>query len=162
MASTPTPYPPSWDREGLEALGFEGFVSFGEVRIPRHLVMPNERGIYAVIRPGSQARAFTAETRAKGGAYDLDDLASRWVDASPIVYIGKADPVGGIHKRVKQFGRRGNSHTGGRSIWQLADADELLVAWLPTGEETGRAVEKRWIERFVETFGKRPFANIDD
>lgn len=157
-----TPFPPSWDRAGLETLGFEGFVTFGELRIPRHLMLPKVHGIYAVMRPGVGEQKFTEASLAKGGAYGVAELAERWVNGSSIVYIGKADPVGGIHKRVKQYARRGNSHTGGRSIWQLADADELLVAWLHTGEETGRTVEKRWIARFVETFGKRPFANVDD
>lgn len=152
----------TWDRAGLEAIGFRGFVSFAEVRIPRHLVLPNERGIYVVIRPGEGERSFRDSSPARGGLYDVEDLARRWVDRSPIIYVGKADPVGGLHKRVKQYARRGGSHTGGRAIWQLADADELLVAWLPTGAETGRDVEKRWIAEFVRMFGKRPFANLDD
>jgi hypothetical protein len=85
----------------------------------------------------------------------------RWVEDSPILYIGKADPAkGGMHSRVKPYARRGRSQTGGRAIWQLVDAHELRGGWAPTGEENGRTVEQRWIARFEETFGRKPFANV--
>lgn len=156
------PYPPTWDRAGLEAVGFTGFVTFAELRIPHHLELPKQRGIYAVVRSSPSKRIFTVDSPAKGNPYDVDELARRWVSESPIVYIGKADPKkGGIHTRVKQYARRGNSHNGGRSIWQLADSDELLIGWAETGEELGRTVEQRWIVRFEEIFGRKPFANVD-
>ena len=155
------PYPPSWDRAGLESVGFRGFVTFDDVRIPRHLELPKTHGIYAVVRPGSTKRAFTSTSLAEGKPYEVETLVGRWVEDSPILYIGKADPAkGGIHSRVKQYARRGSSHTGGRAIWQLADANELLVGWAPTDEELGRTVEQRWIARFEETFGRKPFANV--
>ena len=159
---TPFPFPPTWDRAGLESIGFSGFVPFTKIREPRVLTMPKGRGIYVVIRQGAGQPTILPNSLAKGGWYDIAELAGRWIADSPILYIGKADGSRGIHHRLKQYARRGNSHTGGRAIWQLADADDVLVAWAETPGELGRAVEKRWIARYVENYGRRPFANVND
>lgn len=158
---TQFPFPPTWDRAGLESIGFSGFITFADIREPRALAMPKERGVYVVIRRGEGTPTILPSSPGKGGSYDVAVLAERWVIGTPILYIGKADGSRGIHQRLKQYARRGSSHTGGRAIWQLADSDELLVGWAETAEELGRAVEKRWIARFVHTFGRRPFANVD-
>ena len=52
-------------------------------------------------------------------------------------------------------------HSGGRYIWQLADAMDCFVAWrvLPLGE-IFRDVEKAMTADFLADFGKRPFANL--
>ena len=52
-------------------------------------------------------------------------------------------------------------HWGGRLIWQLADADDLIVCWCET-EEDSRDVERNLIEKFTDEFGDRPFANLAD
>ena len=156
------PYPSTWDRTGLELIGLHGFIPFGKIREPRVLMLPKGHGIYVVTRIGESPPMILSDSVAKGGWYPVAALADRWVTESQVLYIGKADGSRGLHQRLKQYARRGNSHTGGRAIWQLADADELLVGWAETPGELGRAVEKRWITRFVETFGQRPFANHDD
>jgi hypothetical protein len=53
-------------------------------------------------------------------------------------------------------------HWGGRYIWQLADAAELLVAWRELDDAgTARNDERRLLERFAELHhGQRPFANL--
>jgi hypothetical protein len=53
-------------------------------------------------------------------------------------------------------------HRGGRLIWQLADADELLVAWRSiTWDEAARDFERRLLAAFAEQHdGRRPFANL--
>lgn len=158
----PFPYPPTWDRTGLEPVGLSGFIPFEKIRVPRVLALPRGNGIYVVIRPGEGAPTILPESLAKGGWYNVTELAERWVAESPVLYIGKADGRRGTHQRLKQYSRRGSSHTGGRAIWQLADEDEVLVGRAETPGELGRAVEKRWIARFEETYGQRPFANRDD
>lgn len=47
-------------------------------------------------------------------------------------------------------------------IWQLADVDELLVAWCEIAwAERARDFEKRLLARFAELHdGRRPFANL--
>lgn len=53
-------------------------------------------------------------------------------------------------------------HWGGRYIWQLADADELLVAWHPISwDEAAREYERRLLAHFGDLDeGRRPFANL--
>ena len=80
-----------------------------------------------------------------------------------MVYIGKADI---LRRRLAQFGRFGVgepvAHRGGRLIWQLADADHLLVAWHEiTWGEAARDYERRLLAAFAEMHhGRRPFANL--
>jgi hypothetical protein len=57
-------------------------------------------------------------------------LRIQWVQGAHVLYIGKADL---LRRRLAQFARFGAGEpvgtSGGRRIWQLADADDLLVAW---------------------------------
>lgn len=150
--------PKSWDRAGLEDVGFEGFVSFAELGAAG---VPREPGIYAVLRTAITPPQILETTQARAGsAYPLEDLATRWVEGTPVVYIGKAEAkAGGLRKRLGQFARKGASHQGGRSIWQLADQDELLVCWAITPGESAEDVEIRYRAVFAELYGRWPFAN---
>lgn len=159
---TDFPYPTTWDRAGLAAIGFEGFVTFADVRKPRELRMPRGRGVYAVLRSSLDAPAFLPASSASGAPYQVEHLRRRWIDHCEVVYIGKADGTMGIHQRLKQYARRGASHTGGRAVWQLDEADQLVVCWAVTEPELGRLVEARWIAEFARRFGQRPFANLAD
>ncbi|MFJ7288337.1 hypothetical protein ACIQUC_08480 [Curtobacterium sp. NPDC098951] len=154
-------FPSSWDRGGLETVGFEGFVTFAEVRLPRVLKLPKDRGVYVVLYEGSERPDFSIDSPAKGAPYPPEVLASAWLEETRVLYIGAADAQGrGIHHRLKQYARRGNSHTGGRAIWQIPDADEeLLVAWAESGDEPGVVVEKRLRAEFKRIYGQFPFAN---
>lgn len=150
--------PAAWDRASLEAVGFVGFVPFADLAVAG---VPTEAGIYVVLRPASTSPELLELTRARAGsAYPLDDLAPRWVPGTPVMYIGKAEAkVGGLRKRLGQFARKGASHKGGRSIWQLADQDELLVAWVTTPGESAEDVEVRYRAAFADVYGRWPFAN---
>lgn len=55
-------------------------------------------------------------------------------------------------------------HWGGRLIWQLKDAKDLIVCWKVLGkDEEPREVEKEMIQAFKKGHdGKRPFANLQD
>jgi len=90
-------------------------------------------------------------------------MAAEWVPDAHVVYIGKADE---LRTRLKAYARFGNgepvAHWGGRLTWQLADADELLVAWRPlTVPGRARDLEKLLLARFAELHrGRRPLANL--
>ncbi len=90
-------------------------------------------------------------------------LETEWVPGAHAVYIGKADDA---HTRLKTYGRFGQgepiAHWGGRLIWQLPEAQELLVAWhIITWGEDPREYERRLIKHFAASYGgKRPFANL--
>lgn len=155
---TALPLPASWDRTGLEGVGFTGFVTFGE--IPDSDI-PRRPGIYVVLRIAVAAPEILESTVARSGSlYPLDDLRGRWIVGTPVLYIGKADAkAGGLRTRLRQYARRGSSHQGGRSIWQLADHAELLVAWVETPGEVAEDVEISYRAAFADRFGGWPFAN---
>jgi hypothetical protein len=80
-----------------------------------------------------------------------------------VLYIGKADD-GQLRTRLSayvRFGRGGSArHSGGRLIWQLHGAEDLLVAWRVLNPEcTPLDVETTLIEEFTADYGKPPFAN---
>lgn len=150
--------PISWDRRGLRAVGFQGFMPFSQLAGDAVPLLP---GVYVVLRTASAPVQLLEQTAARSGAaYPLADLTARWIDATPVIYIGKAQArSGGLRTRLGQYARRGSSHRGGRSIWQLADHDQLLVAWAPTPGESPIDVETRYLAEFVDVFGGLPFAN---
>lgn len=153
------PLPAAWDRAALEAVGFAGFVPFAQLRTSN---VPTDPGIYIVLRTSTTAPELLEQTRARSGApYSVADLQSRWIPETPVLYIGKAAPAkGGLRKRLAQYARKGSSHAGGRSIWQLADQDDLLVAWAITPGESPYDVEVAYRAAFAVVYKALPFANL--
>lgn len=145
----------------LETVGFEGFVTSAELRLPRVLQLPKDRGVYVVLYEGSERSDFAVNSPAKGVPYPPEALANARLEDTPVLYIGAADGQGRrIHHRLKQYARRGRSHTGCRATWQIPDADEeLLVAWTESADEPGVDVEKRLRAEFKGIYGQWPFAN---
>jgi hypothetical protein len=172
------PQPPaSFTRADLEAAGFAGWQTWSELRTADFSAVPCRPGAYLVFRPSDSSPSFVHPSRAglfKGQdpSVPQEHLQREWVDGANVVYIGKADfrkrrkEVEALRLRLSEFAAFGagepHAHWGGRLIWQLADANELLVAWHEvTWAETARDYEKRLLSRFVEVHdGRRPFANL--
>lgn len=151
------PIPLSWDRAGLEAVGFKGFVPLVSLDL---LSLPARRGVYVVLRPGDGMPAFLESSPiARRAPYPVETLKAKWVPDQPVIYVGKADPVDGLLGRLGDYSKKSSSHTGGRAIWQLADADTLLVAWAETPDHVAESVEKTFLRAFKLRNGKYPFAN---
>lgn len=148
-------------RADLRDVGFKGFVRFAE--LPATAV-PSTQGVYAVLRCSQEPPEFLPRNPA--GALRGDPsvspeaLATAWVNGAEVVYFGKASH---LERRLDAYRRHGLGsrarHWGGRYIWQLADAGELLVAWRPTPGKDPAIVEADLIRGFVEAAGQRPFAN---
>ncbi|WP_329281637.1 hypothetical protein [Streptomyces sp. NBC_01451] len=151
----------------LTARGFRGFVPFRE--LPDSNV-PTGHGIYVVIRTGTSHPSFLPSSpagRLKGRdpSVTADKLGDAWVDGATVVYIGKAAGQAGLHQRLADYRRHGTGllagHWGGRYIWQLDDADALLVAWQQTAEEDAGEAEQNLIDEFKKLHGGAlPFANL--
>jgi hypothetical protein len=149
--------PVTWDRAGLESVGFHGFVPLIGLDLTG---VPQRRGIYAIVRQSVTMPSFVATNPVvKKRLYSVDALMQKWIPASSVVYIGKAEPVNGLSDRLRAFSRMASNHSGGRAIWQLTDAAELLVGWLETPDNVAEMVEKSYLRAFRDAHGGLPFAN---
>ncbi|WAC49365.1 hypothetical protein OVA03_05510 [Asticcacaulis sp. SL142] len=98
-----------------------------------------------------------------------DKLTAKWLDDESVVYVGKAGSRGSkatLRKRLKSYFDFGTGkpvgHWGGRYIWQLAYANDLIVAWKSLGESdpSPSAFETKLLRDFKARCGKLPFANL--
>jgi hypothetical protein len=154
--------------------GFQGFLTVSALRKSGCHEVPEEQGVYLVLRPKSAPPVFTAHStgghfKGKDPTVPISSLENAWVERALVLYIGKA---GGPGKqptlrsrlcRYMQFGQGSAvAHWGGRFIWQLEGAAGLIVCWKPTPNCDPRAVEKTLIQEFKGRYGRRPFANLKD
>ena len=128
-------------------------------------MIPELSGVYMVLRVSGQQPEFLevgsgGHFKGKEPNVPVDVLKANWVKETPVLYIGKATS---LRKRISQYLRFGQGkpvgHWGGRYIWQLADATQLLFCWMPV-DGNADAVETDMICRFRERYGCRPFANL--
>jgi hypothetical protein len=158
------------DEVDLRERGFEGFVPFSDLPLTS---VPNNPGIYVVLRQGSASPVFLETSpggwfKGKDPSASLPILQAKWIPEAQIVYVGKADAGAagrrGLKKRLDEFRRFGAGeavgHWGGRYIWQLAGCGELLVAWKSAGGTDPAAEERRLMDEFKAIHGLLPFANL--
>lgn len=162
------------EREQLQKYVFEGFKTIRELMSSCREI-PKLMGVYVVLREKDN-RPYIMDKRPfdcqedKYPSYSKAELEEEWVEGTHIVYIGKAGGSGQkteLHKRLSTYIRFGKgkkaAHGGGRSIWQLADAQELIVCWRVLTDEEPCCVESKMIADFCKKHnGKRPFANRKD
>lgn len=162
------------EREQLQKYGFEGFKTIRELMSSCREI-PKLMGVYVVLwekdnRPTIMyKRPFDCQED-KYPSYSKAELEEEWVEGTNIVYIGKAGGFGQkteLHKRLSTYIRFGKgkkaAHGGGRSIWQLADAQELIVCWHVLTDDEPCCIESKMIADFCKKHnGKRPFANRRD
>lgn len=156
----------------LKEAGFSGFVTVERLNASKSLI-PDVKGVYVVLRKMEDS---TPEFLAKGSGpeyhgstpmnYPVNILAYEWVPGTSIVYIGKTDSS--LRKRISTYLRFGQgadaAHRGGRAIWQLPDASQLVFAWKSLPEyESAESLESTMIQLFKMSHnGQRPFANMRD
>ena len=155
--------------EELIANGFEGFVPVWKIRCDISAV-PQINGVYVLFRTGKTSLRFL-ETgnggyfRGRNPNVCVDILQSNIVPESNIMYIGKAKKTtcSDLRKRVWAMLRFGtghkSSHRGGRYVWQLEDAEQLLIAWKEIDGDA-EAYEKSILIAYKAKHGKYPFANL--
>jgi hypothetical protein len=157
--------------ESLKNSGFEGFEKIGTLT-NNHSLIPKEKGVYLVLNPHYATPQFVktgtgGHFKGKNPNVPIEELQRNWVENALVVYIGKAGGEGSratLHTRLRQylqFGKGNNiGHWGGRLIWQLAYADDLIICWKKLPYDDPRSEEKRLLQSFIETFHKRPLANL--
>lgn len=150
----------------------QGFIGFEKVSDLGNACanVPKEAGVYMILLPGEiEQPAFCVPGKGaranKIKPQNIEELENRWVPGTRIVYIGKA---GGpkykttLKARLQAYMRYGNgimaAHRGGRSIWQLENIDECLVAWRVAPEDP-KGCEGCLLKRFKNIYGNLPFAN---
>ena len=169
------------DFENLKRLaqfGFEGGVRVSELQRACQerqgcSAVPHVPGIYLIVRRTTRRPVLFSKAsrggwfKARNPALPVPVLRQRWVARAKIVYIGKAGGPGQratLRSRLRSYMRFGLgqacAHWGGRSIWQLTDAEDLRVYWKATPRRAPRQVEKQLLDAFVQRYGQRPFANL--
>lgn len=149
--------PTAWNRAELERVGFVGFVPL--VGMDRSL-LPRRHGVYVVLHESDVRPKFLASNVITNRMpYDPVHLEGKWLMGASVVYIGKAEGREGLRTRVGAFSRQAENHSGGRALWQLDVAGNLLVAWLETPGESALAVEQSYLRAFKAEHGSYPFAN---
>ena len=159
-------------RAFLEAEGFEGFFTVGQLHAEGCEGLPNEPGVYAMVReslasPEFLVRSVAPVWRGQDPTQPSEVLSERWVPGAQVLYLGRAPGPGVrslLRQRVKRYLRFGHGrivgHWSGRFVWQLRDHASLRVAWKRTDREDVVPTEARLQARFREHYGVRPFANL--
>ena len=146
-------------------IGFDGFVKVSDLRNTNSAI-PSAEGVYIVVRRDEKGPEFLAvgtggHFKGKNPNVAIEILKDKVVKGSQVIYIGKATD---LRKRISQllrFGAGANvGHWGGRYLWQLSDADNLLVAWKETPGENPEQVEKIMLAEYHNRHGALPFANL--
>ena len=155
--------------------GFLGFFAVDELRDGRLCQVPQEAGVYLILRTETAPPVFLEINAAgyfkgKDPTVSVSKLRENWVAGTQTIYIGKA---GGskskatLRSRLDQYFKFGAGrpvgHQGGKYIWQVEGSEFFIVCWKLTPNQIPREVEVKLIEQFrAEHNGRLPFANLRD
>ncbi|WP_308659460.1 hypothetical protein [uncultured Alistipes sp.] len=158
--------------DNLRRNGFSGFVSVAALR-PDLSQIPDIRGVYMVVRKIGNRPQFRAT--GSGGHYKgtypnvpIEKLRMNWVEETCVLYIGKAGDEHShatLRSRLRQYLQFGagksRSHKGGRYIWQLENAEDLLFCWKPLPSGNPQKEETALLAAIKCQYeGRLPFANL--
>ncbi len=98
--------------------------------------IPNAPGVYQIIAPQKMKIQFeNSSTNFSASLYPVEELEGKYQSCleQHILYIGKANGRHGLRQRIRQYVKYGwneaINHKGGRAIWQIKDADMLLLKY---------------------------------
>lgn len=156
-----------FSKPDLEKHGFTGFRSVASLKATGCECAAARPGVYLVFRESDAPPEFLHDStggthKGRSPTVDMSELESEWIDAARVLYIGKThDP---LRKRVSEYVKcaagRQHGHWGGRLVWQLADCDDLLIAWKPLDSEDPLEVEQALLQEFIKRYNRLPFANL--
>lgn len=126
--------------------------------------IPNEPGVYFIVAPsGMQIEFHPIAENTSAPCYEVEKLWTKY-DAcqnKEVLYIGKASGKKGLRQRIRQYMKYGwkeaVNHKGGRAIWQIEGAENLLLRYEVYTDADAR--EHQLLCEFVEQNGTLPLAN---
>jgi hypothetical protein len=154
--------------DALTLLGveFQGFLAVRDLWALNGEPVPADPGVYVVsLEAGSEPPFLERSTggwfKGRNPTASVDRLQDKWVSGTPVLYIGQT--TASLRERIRtllQFGHgRAVGHWGGRYLWQLADATDLVIAWRTTTDPLN--TECHLLRAFMADHdGRLPFANI--
>lgn len=158
------------NRKSLKEDGFTGFRPIADLDVNR---VPQRQGVYAVLRPAGFEPRFLAKSTAgvfkkKDPSLTAAEMSAEWVADAAVLYLGKAGAGSqgnrGLRRQIREFVDFGRGkppgHWDGRLIWQLAGAENLLVAWKELPPEALNPTLTDYHAEFHRTYGRLPFANL--
>jgi hypothetical protein len=154
-------------RQSLLANGFQGFISFKELRSGKISEVPRSAGVYVVLREFDSTPIFldanpAGRFRGRNPTVSKSKILSNWVEGAHVIYIGKG---GELQRRIKQFIDFGAGkpigHWGGRLVWQIQNSADFLVAWKRASNgQDAATLESEFLMEFNSTYRRLPFANL--
>lgn len=162
----------TFSADDLAAEGYVGFLTVGQLHRSGCFEVPDECGVYVVLRRGEAPHAILRRSQAPAWRGEdptrpVEELAARWIDGTALLYVNAAPGAGVRHRlrqRLKRMLRFGHGsvvgHWSGRFLWQLGESSRLVLAWRPcTDAEAPRAIAQEILRRFEAVHHARPFAN---
>jgi len=131
--------------------------------------VPLQKGVYFVVVPDLFEVTFSnnpiaiQEHMGQALLYDLDMLKCKFSKTDKrILYIGKASGERNrLRQRIRQLVRYGygeaQNHMGGRALWQINNAHQLLIGYLPCEQAT--QAEAKLLHEYFNRFETLPLAN---
>jgi hypothetical protein len=157
--------------DGICLDGFSEPVTIHELRRTRCSGIPNNPGIYLIVRTSDCRPRFLAKSaggwfKGKDPSYPRKLVLANWVESAHVLYVGMTAARKGLKGRLRcffdfGFGKR-VGHRGGRVLWHLRDSGDLLVRWRTCPAVEADQAETDTIASFKAVYdGKRPFANMN-
>lgn len=143
---------------------FEGFITVNDLRTGKINKVPNESGVYLVLREEESPPVFLNKNpggrfKGKDPTVDKQTLLSNWVEGTRVIYIGKGN---NLNRRIREFIDFGNGspigHWGGRLVWQVKGSNRFVIAWQTSKNE--KDLEQELFDSFQSLYHKLPFANL--
>lgn len=126
--------------------------------------IPEVSGVYQVLCPEGMTIRFTEHPYNRSAKlYPAEKLAQKYRECKnqEVLYIGKANGKKGLRQRLKQYMNFGwnqaTNHKGGRAIWQIENAELLLLTFEVC--EDAEAREKQLLADYKAKNGSYPLAN---
>jgi len=157
----------AFDLQDLQDRGFSGFVPVRDLD-PDPRTVPSATGVYVVVRQSPSPPRFLDQSpgswfKHKDPTVPVSELEKNWIPGAETLYIGSGTDLRDRIGLLVEFSRAGRNksvfHWGGRLLWQLADGQDLLVAWRIGPDGIG-STERDLVDEFKDAHGGYPFANL--